>query len=321
MRMEELLSQEEINALLDIADDPAENAPGLLKKSPVDALFEGIAKDVRDYLYAAGFPVDHIDILPTTPIVGFSCKHFEDKAHRLEFSVENTLSHAFIGVLFGGSADGDARALSSLEEKLLAPLWSTLQEIILRHCRSCSASLQGRSDDNLQRLLKLSFNGSSGVIKLSVFAASLPQKQPEKAPVITDQTQSVTKTVKVEAVIGTIRTERLVKGRAYRLDDYTFNEALLLVAERSVFRTAVLDNRQSRLTLLLDKPFSAPAKPHEYRISIAEKRVEVETLSALKKGHSLVLDLYPTAMIYQAGKIVAQAKVFVKEGVVVAMPL
>jgi len=321
MRTEELLSQDEINALLDIADKPAEKAPGLSKKSPVDALFEAVVKDVRDYLHAAGFAIEHVDILHRSPLAGYSCKHFEDKRCRFEVSVENTLLHAFIGVLFGGSAEGDARALSPLEEKLLAPLLSALQEIMLRHCRSCSASLQGLRADKVERFLKLSFNGGSGAVKFSVSAASLPQKRPEKAPVITDQTEGVPKTVKVEAVIGTIRTERLVKGRAYRVEDYTFNEAMLLVADRPVFRTAVLDNRQSRLTLLLDKPFSTPAMPKEYCISIAGKRIEAETLSALKMGHSLALALYPTAMIYRAGRIVAQAKVFVKEGVVVAMPL
>lgn len=321
MRTEELLSQDEINALLDIVDKPAEKAPDPLKGTPEDMLFEGVARGVRDYFHTAGLAIEHIDILHQSPLIGYSCKHFEDKRYRLEICVENTLSHALIGVVFGGSDVGDARALTSLEEKLLAPLWSALQEILLRHCGLYSESLPGRRAEKAERFLKFSFNGCNGVVKCSVLAASLPQKQPQKAEQPAEQTKNVAKWVKVEAVIGTIRTEKLVKGREYRLEDYTFNEALLLVESHQVFRTAVLDNSQSLLTLLLDKPFSAPARPEGYSISIAGKTVEAKTLLAIKQGHSLQLDLYPRAKVYQSGKIVSQAKVFVKEGVVVAMPL
>jgi len=321
MRTEELLSKDEINALLDIADDSAEKTPKTLQKKPEDVLFEGIAKDVRDYLHAVGLEIDRIDVLHRSPLVGYSCKHVENKVSHLEICVENTLFNALIGVLFGGSAVGDARALGSLEEKLLAPLWSVLQKIMLRHCRLCSESLRTRNEEKSERFLKLSFNGSSGVIKLALTIFPLPQEQPEKAPVIKEQPKYEIRTLKAEAVIGTIRTERLVKGRAYRLEEYTFNEALLQVENRPFFKTAVLDNRQSRLTLLLDKKLSAPEMSEEYCVSIAGRMVEAKTLLALKQGHSLVLDLYPTAEIHKAGKSVAQAKVFVKEGAVVAMPL
>ena len=304
MQTKELLSQDEIRALLEIppAGKPENQKPE--QSSMPDAVLANAAEELLRYLQRSGLKAGSFGVTQKGGIGTHRRKSFGNRGFVAHLCIENRLANAFIETVLGGSCSRfeDDRAPGVPDETLLALFFRETQKLLQPHLQKIHGSGSGRQ----VYLLEFYLGNTKSVMKL-VLEGVAPAEA--KKQVKTDWQK-----VKVEAVLGVVHADILKRGQSYKLEGYTFERIVLLMDNALAFRGKIVKTTNDEMRLLLEEPIAQSSNPKGYLLCAAGSFLDDDVLLALEYGHCLNLKLYGNLQIHKEGRFVAKAELFIKNG-------
>jgi len=308
----DLLSQNEIDALLDIFSSPTEERSN-------DIVFElrmaKVAKGIENYLENFGLVLDGVKVSKNIAVDKNSYSYNSDYPYLDTLSIDNRLVLTVLVARFG-SKNSDIsleRALTSLEKELFHDISKEIIYIFEKELdsylvkESGNESLVGQSVlvtlKNVQFVINFSFANETA--KESV-PASLKEHKPQESDDVAG--------TKIEALLGTIATKVLKPGVIYKVHAFSKKRAVLLIDRTLPFMANRLQESDKKLLLLLQEAVTDKRILSGYYLCIAGSRIDDETLLGLERGTFLELHMYDDVEIHKDGKIVVKAKVLVTNG-------
>ncbi len=192
MQTKELLSQDEIRALLEISPAAIPESPESVQSSAPDAVLANAAEELLHYLQRSGLQAGSYGVTQKGTIGMHRCKSFRRQGTVIHLCIENSLANAFIESLLGGKSSRfeDDRAPGSLDEAFLALLFRETQKLLQPHLQK----VKGFGSCRQVYFLEFFLGNTKSVMKLVLegVAPAGAEKQ-----VKTDMQK-----IKVEAVLG-----------------------------------------------------------------------------------------------------------------------
>ena len=312
MQTKELLSQNEIDSLLDIFSSPDE------EKSR-DILFEmgiaKVAKGIENYLERLGLPFDDVRALKSTSEHTNSYNYNPDYPYLENLSIDNTFALSILAARFGANNREFSldRELTSLEKQLLEDLCREIAYIVEKELDSYLAK-----DDGVEKIADYSLLVSQENVQSAMQLSFTTEPVVPTAPVMLIEEEAVERSdvdgTKAEVVVGTIATKTLEKGAMYKLHAFAKNRAVLLLDETLPFMAERLQESDGKLLFALQEALTDKTVLAGYCLSVASTTMDDEALLALEYGTVLALRSYDDVQIHKDGKMVAKAKAFFSNG-------
>lgn len=304
MQTKELLSQDEIRALLEISPAGRRENPKSAQSSAPDAVLADAAEELLRYLQRSGLQAGSYGIVQKGAVGTHRCKRFRTQGSVAHLCIENRLANAFIETALGGDCSRfeDDRAPGSLDEALLALLFRETQKLLQPYLQKIQSFASGRQTYFLEFFL----GNTKSVMKLVLegVASAGAEKQ-----VKTDLQK-----IKVEAVLGVVHADTLKRGKSYKLEGYTFERIVLLMENALAFRGKIVQTTNDEMRLLLEEPIAQSSYSKGYLVCAAGSFLDNDMLLDLEYGHCLNLKLYGTMQVHKEGRFVANAELFIKNG-------
>lgn len=312
MQTKELLSQNEIDSLLDIFSSSDE------EKSR-DILFEmgiaKVAKGIENYLERLGLPFDDVSVSKSISEHKNSYNYNPDYLYLENLSIDNTLALSILAARFGANNREFSldRELTSLEKQLLEDLCREIAYIVEKELDSYLAK-----DDGVEKIADYSLLVSQENVQSAMQLSFTTEPVVPTAPVMLIEEEAVERSdvdgTKVEAVVGTIATKILEQGAMYKLHAFAKNRAVLLLDETLPFMAERLQESDEKLLFALQEALTDKTVLAGYYLSVAGTTMDDEALLALEYGTVLALRPYDDVQIHKDGKMVAKAKAFFSNG-------
>ena len=312
MQTKDLLSQSEIDSLLDIFASTGED-------KSTDILFEvrmaKAAKGIENYLENLGLQFDTVRVSKNMSAEQNSHNYNPEYMYLENLSIDNSLALSILAARFGSQDKNFSldRELTSLEKQLLEDVCKEMAYIVEKELDSYLVKADSSekmadqrilvSQENIQSVISFSFTKEPVVTDTSV--------------VIEDETATETDDVagtKVEAVLGTIATDTLEKGIFYEMQAFSNNRAILLLDKTLPFMAKRLEAGDERLSFVLQEAVNDKRVLDGYYLCVAGTTIDDEALLSLEHGSVLELNTYHDVQIHKDARMVAKAKVFVLDG-------
>lgn len=312
MQTKDLLSQSEIDSLLDIFASTGED-------KSTDILFEvrmaKAAKGIENYLENLGLQFDTVRVSKDMSAERNSHNYNPEYMYLKNLSIDNSLALSILAARFGSQDKNFSldRELTSLEKQLLEDVCKEMAYIVEKELDSYLVKADSSekmadqrilvSQENIQSVISFSFTKEPVVTNTSM--------------VIEDETAIETDDVagtKVEAVLGTIATDMLEKGIFYEMQAFSNNRAILLLDKTLPFMAKRLEAGDERLSFVLQEAVNDKRVLDGYYLCVAGTTIDDEALLSLEHGTVLELDTYNDVQIHKDARMVAKAKVLVTDG-------
>ena len=312
MQTKDLLSQSEIDSLLDIFASPGEDKNR-------DILFEvrmaKAAKGIENYLENLGLQFDTVRTSKERSVQKNSYAYNPEYIYLENLAIDNCLALSILAARFGSQDKNFSldRELTSLEKQLLEDVCKEMAYIVEKELDSYLVKADSSekmadqrilvSQENIQSVISFSFTKEPVVTNTSV--------------VIEDETVIETDDVagtRVEAVLGTIATDTLEKGIFYEMQAFINNRAILLLDKTLPFMAKRLEEGDERLSFVLQEAVNDKRVLDDYYLCVAGTVIDDEALLSLEHGTVLELNTYNDVQIHKDGRMVMKAKVFVLDG-------
>lgn len=312
MQTKDLLSQSEIDSLLDIFTSPAE-------EKNRDILFEvrmaRAVKGIENYLENLGLQFDAARVSKSRAAEQNSCHYTPDCLYLENLSIENSLALSILAVRFGSKQENLLleRELTSLEKELLEDVCKEITYIVEKELDSYllkdAAALKIEEyslfvvQESVEHAISFSFT------KESIVPTAPVVFEDEPVPETNDAAGT-----KIEAILGTIAAKTLEKDIFYNMQAFAENRAALLLDGTLPFMAKRLQEDEKELSFMLQEAASDKTVLEGYYLCVARATIDDEVLLALEHGTVLELKPYDDVQIHKDGKMVAKAKVFVLDG-------
>ena len=312
MQTKDLLSQSEIDSLLDIFASPGEDKNR-------DILFEvrmaKAAKGIENYLENLGLQFDTVRVSKDMSAEQNSHNYNPEYIYLENLAIDNCLALSILAARFGSQDKNFSldRELTSLEKQLLEDVCKEMAYIVEKELDSYLVKADSSekmadqrilvSQENIQSVISFSFTKEPVVTNTSV--------------VIEDETVIETDDVagtRVEAVLGTIATDTLEKGIFYEMQAFINNRAILLLDKTLPFMAKRLEEGDERLSFVLQEAVNDKRVLDDYYLCVAGTMIDDEALLSLEHGTVLELNTYNDVQIHKDARMVAKAKVLVTDG-------
>lgn len=312
MQTKDLLSQSEIDSLLDIFASTGED-------KSTDILFEvrmaKAAKGIENYLENLGLQFDTVRVSKDMSAEQNSHNYNPEYMYLENLSIDNSLALSILAARFGSQDKNFSldRELTSLEKQLLEDVCKEMAYIVEKELDSYLVKADSSEKMADQRIL-VSQKNIQSVISFSF------TKEPvvtDTSVVIEDETATETDDVagtKVEAVLGTIATDTLEKGIFYEMQAFSNNRAILLLDKTLPFMAKRLEAGDERLSFVLQEAVNDKRVLDGYYLCVAGTTIDDEALLSLEHGTVLELNTYHDVQIHKDARMVAKAKVLVTDG-------
>ena len=312
MQTKDLLSQSEIDSLLDIFASTGED-------KSTDILFEvrmaKAAKGIENYLENLGLQFDTVRVSKNMSAEQNSHNYNPEYMYLENLSIDNSLALSILAARFGSQDKNFSldRELTSLEKQLLEDVCKEMAYIVEKELDSYLVKADSSEKMADQRIL-VSQKNIQSVISFSF------TKEPvvtNTSMVIEDETAIETDDVagtKVEAVLGTIATDTLEKGIFYEMQAFSNNRAILLLDKTLPFMAKRLEAGDERLSFVLQEAVNDKRVLDGYYLCVAGTTIDDEALLSLEHGTVLELNTYNDVQIHKDARMVAKAKVLVTDG-------
>ncbi len=312
MQTKDLLSQSEIDSLLDIFASTGED-------KSTDILFEvrmaKAAKGIENYLENLGLQFDTVRVSKDMSAEQNSHNYNPEYMYLENLSIDNSLALSILAARFGSQDKNFSldRELTSLEKQLLEDVCKEMAYIVEKELDSYLVKADSSEKMADQRIL-VSQKNIQSVISFSF------TKEPvvtNTSMVIEDETATETDDVagtKVEAVLGTIATDTLEKGIFYEMQAFSNNRAILLLDKTLPFMAKRLEAGDERLSFVLQEAVNDKRVLDGYYLCVAGTTIDDEALLSLEHGTVLELNTYHDVQIHKDARMVAKAKVLVTDG-------
>ena len=299
----DLLSQNEIDSLLEIFSSPTEDTNS-------DILFEvrmaKVLKGIENYFENLGLVFDDVKASKSISEREHDYNYTPEYLYLENVSIDSRLALTLLAARFG-SVNRDEpvdRALTSLEEQLLIDVSKEIIYVLEKELDSYFT--QGSDTENIvdQSIVVLQ-DGTEQKISFSFMRESKAESA---------SSNSTVNGTKIEAVLGTISTKVLKKGQIYRVHAFAKERVLLLIDGTLPFMANRLEESDETLLFLLQEAVTDKRVFNGYYLCIAGTVIDDEVLLGLERGTFLELRVYDDVEIHKDGKMVAKAKVLLKSG-------
>ncbi len=308
----DLLSQNEIDALLEIFSSPTEETSS-------DILFEvrmvKVAKAIENYLENLGLVLDDVKVSKNRVADHNSYRCNPDYPYLDALSIDNRLALTVLAARFG-SKNSDIlldRELTSLEKELFDDVSKEIVYILEKELDSYLVK-ESEIENLLEQSLLVTLKNRQFMINFSFVDAPAKEIPPADLKKQETQAQGDVTGTKIEALLGTIATKVLTPGMIYKVHAFSKERAVLLIDKSLPFMANRLQESDKKLLLLLQEAVSDKRILAGYYLCIAESRIDDETLLGLERGTFLELHMCDDVEIHKDGKMVAKAKVLVTSG-------
>ena len=288
----ELLSQNEIKALLDVLSSPSQD------ETSTNLGFEWrmakVANSVKSYLDGYLLSFDEVKVSKEVTLVGDYYTFKTNYPYLESLHFDNAFALQVIAARFG--AEGEqilTRALSTLEEHLLEDVCREIVYIVEKELDERIVN----SDEHLS-YRELNFYKRDLVMKLGFDFRDKAVSREE-----IDQDKTV-----VEAIVGRLDIGAVKKGAHYKVEGFT-NRSVVLMFDKTLCFNALKSSRDSRSFSYVLQDACESALPLEgYYLIIGSSTLEDELYMSLSKGSMLRVSRLADAEIHKDGKIVAKVK-------------
>ena len=291
----ELLSQNEIKALLDVLSTPSQD------NSSKSLGFEwGMAKvlnSIKSYFDALTLSFAEV-IVSKDITLASDCYTYKTNYPFLEsLRIDNVLALQIIAARFGANNTNIMhRSLSSLEESVLDDVFKDIIYIVEKELDTFLAT-----SDEMPSPREISFYNNDVVQKL-VF-----DFKNETVIKAIDLEQTV-----VEAVIGRLDVNVIEKGMHYKVEGLSNRGAILMFDKTLSFNALKSSRNSSSLSyVLLDAVVSTPFFT-SYYVVVGNGVLDDEVYVSMTKGSVLKLSRFTEAEIHKDGRMVSKAKLKIK---------
>lgn len=305
--VKELLSQNEIDALLDLFNTSE-------KKQNTDILFEvgmaKVAKAVGSYFDGLGLTADKVKAVQSG-VEMHECFVYTPHYPYLErLSIDNALALDVIGARFGAAANSETpRALTSLENRLMQALCREIEYIVEKELDPYL-----RKDTSGKKIadhsVLITYANRQSILQFSFTVPSAPVTQTQTVTAEKEAISADTEGTKVNASIGRLMTDTLEKGKEYKVVRFRDNDVHLLLDTSMVLLAGRVEKSREKLLVNVKKSLAEREGAGGFELVVAGTVMDDETFMSLAYGSLLTLPLFNDVQVYKDGKIVAKAKVF-----------
>ncbi len=308
----ELLSQNEIDALLDLFNTSD-------KKENTDILFEmgmaKVAKAIGSYLDGLGFTIDKARAIQSGGEVHDRFEYKPDYPYLERLSIDNTLALSILGVRFGSKVNSVAadRPLTSLEKRLMKALCREIEYIVEKELDHYL-----RKDTNGRKIadhsVVITHANRQSTLQFSFTVQSAPVVQTEAVVQKQEAIPAAINGTKIEASIGQLLTETLEVDKHYKIAALRNNKVHLLLDTSMALMAEVVETSSQKFLVKVNKSVAGTRISAAYDLVVAGTVMDDQTFLSLEYGTLLSLTLYDEIQVHKKGKIVAKAKVFSVKG-------
>ena len=288
----ELLSQNEIKALLDVLSSPLQESPST--NLSFEWRMAKVANSVKSYLDGFSLTFDEVKVSKeVTQIADYyiyetSCPYLES----LRF--DNALALQIIATRFGSAHFTlTKRPLSTLEKSVLEDVCKEIVYIVEKELDALLAS----SDETLSSH-EINFYRDGTVLKLGF---DFSDKAVDKAELEEDRTV-------VEAIVGHIDTTVAEKGEHYKVIGFENSSAVLMFDKKLSFNVLKSSRNSQSFSYVLQDALESTIPLASYYVVIGRSILENEVYMSLSKGSTLKLTRLMDAELHKDGRIVSKAK-------------
>lgn len=312
MQTTELLSQHEIDALLDVF-----NASD--QERGTDILFEvGMSKvgnGLELYFESLGLPFESLKVRKSTVREKSSYTYIPQYSYLEKIAIDNALALRILAIEFGAKTDNSAldRELTLLEKELLDDMCGEIAYLVEKELGNYLEK-EAHSEPAADHSVLVVCGDEERAIRFSFAQRSV---EPEKAALSEreDPAESSEKAkTKIAAVVGTIAADRLEVGRTYMLQPFSRNRTVLLLDEDLPFMATRHSQNGTTLAYTLQEAVTDKNMLCGHYVTIADTTIDDASLLELDRGSQLELTLYDEVQIHKDAKMVATAQLARSEG-------
>jgi len=301
----ELLSQNEIKALLDVLSSPSqENSSAKLS---FEWRMAKVANSVKSYLDRLSLVFDEVKVSKATTKREDVYTYKTNYRYLESLHFDNTLALAIIAARFGAvhqvSVD---RELSTLEESVLEDV---CREIVYIVEKELDTFLIASAD--LLSMHEVSFYSDDVVLKLGFDFKDQAAHNEIIAP---------DKTV-VEAIVGRSDVAVIEPGAHYAVAGFE-KSSVVLMFDKSLCFSALKSSRDSHsLSYILHDALDASFSSSSYYIVVGSAELSDEAYLSLSKGSMLKLSRLAQPEIHKDGRMLSKAKLHIINNKMVVEPI
>jgi hypothetical protein len=294
----ELLSQNEIKALLEVLSAPSKD------ESTSTLSFEWrmakVANSIRSYLDGFTCTFDDAKVSKETTQREDLYTYETSYPYLKSLQFDNTLALQIIASRFGAEDPAIMeRPLSTLEEHLLEDV---CKEIVYIVEKELDEIILGLEEPLSYR--ELHFYSSDHVMKLGFCFES---------PTVLSKEVYLDNTV-VEAIVGRIDTAVIERGEHYRVLDFENRSVVLMFDKTLSFKALKSSRNRQSFSYVLQDALESTIPLSSYYVVIGRSILEDEAYMSLSKGSTLKLLRLMDAEIHKDGRIVSKAKLKTTNG-------
>jgi len=312
MQTKDLLSQNEIDSLLDIFTSSDED-------KNTDILFEvrmaKAAKGIANYLENLGLQFETVRVSKDVSTAQNNYHYTPDYRYLENLSIDNILALSILSARFGAQDRGFSleRELTSLEKQLLEDVSKEIAYIVEKELDSYLLK-----DDAVRKIADHSVFIVQETLQGAITFSFTKEPVVPIAPVVLEDETAIETDddvgTRVEAVLGLIATKTLKVGIFYNLQAFAENRAILLLDKRLPFMAKRLREGEKQLSFALQEAVSDKTVLEGYYLCVASSTIDDEVLLTLEHGTVLKLSTYDDVQIHKDGRMVTKAKVYVLDG-------
>ena len=287
----ELLSQNEIKALLDVLSTSSkENDPSTLS---FEWRMAKVTNSVKSYLDGFALPVDEVIVSKEKTLVADAYVYQTDYPYLESLRLENSLALAIIASRFGAEREQSfARELSSLEKYLLEDVCKEIVYIVEKEL-----DVWFIDADEVLSYRELSFYKNSVLGRLGFEFRN---------EIVQDEVYA-NKTV-VEAIVGSLNVETIKTGVRYKVKGF-MHKSIILMFDKTLCYKALKSSRDSAsLSYVLQDALTVTTPFPSFYLVVGSSVLEDDAYLSLSKGSVLKLSRFVEAEIHKDGKLIAKAK-------------
>ncbi len=312
MQTKELLSQHEIDALLDVFNASDE-------ERGTDILFEvgmsKVANGLELFFESLALPFESLKVRKSTVREESSYTYFPQYPYLDKIAIDNVLALRILAMEYGAKADNSAldRELTLLEKELLEDQCGEIAYLVEKELGNYLEK-DAHSEPTADHSVLVVCGDEERAIRFS-FAQG--PAEPEKV-VLSERQASVESNeeakTKVVAVIGTVAADRLEVGSTYALQPFSRNRTVLLLDEKLPFMATRHSQKGATLAYILQEAVPDKNMLCGHYVTIADTTIDDASLLELDRGSQLELELYGNVQIHKDAKMVAKAQLTRSEG-------
>ena len=294
----ELLSQNEIKALLDVLSTPSQD--NNTETLGFEWRMAKVLNSLKSYFDSFTLSLDALRVSKKITLTTDFYTYKTGYPFLESLRIDNALALQIIAARFGASNTSVMnRALSSLEEHILDDVFKEIVYIVEKELDTLLATL-----DETPSSREISFYKNDVALKLVLDFKNIT---------VENEAVDLDKTV-VEAVVGTLDVTTIEIETLYKVDAFSNKSVVLMFDKTLCFNTVKGSRNSESLSYVLQDAVLNTPFISSYYVVVGSSVLDDEAYMSLARGSMLKLSRFAEVEIHKDARMVSKARLLISDG-------